>query len=123
MKDFEESVRDLRIDCSEMRIKTCIQKQVNLLEALGRRYPRVKRKTLGAISNQIASWPHEEVRSAFKSLYTFTCDYPGIRHAGTQENALRAIDMRDLVAMSILLAGFIPYLSSELNLDAVYRGE
>jgi len=49
MKDFEESVRDLRLDCSDRRIKTCIQKQVNLLEAIGRTQPKVTRKTLGAI--------------------------------------------------------------------------
>jgi len=122
MKDFEDSIRDLRIDCSERRIKTCIQKQINLLEALGRTYPRVKRKTLGAITKQIASWPHEEVRTALQSLYGFTCDYPGIRHSGTRENALRAIDMRDMVAMSILLAGFTPYLSDRLNADQMYRG-
>lgn len=35
---------------------------------------------------------------------------------------LRAVDMRDLVAMSILLAGFTPYLSNGLDADVVYRG-
>jgi hypothetical protein len=122
MKDFEESIRDLRIDCSDRRIKTCIQKQVNLLEAVGRAHPRVKRRTLGAISKQIGSWPHEEVRTALQSLYVFTCDYPGIRHGGTRKNALRAIDMRDMVAISIVLVGFTPYLSHALNADHVYRG-
>lgn len=34
MRDFENAVRDLRSDCSDDRIKTCIQKQVNLLEAI-----------------------------------------------------------------------------------------
>ena len=122
MKDFEESVRDLRIDCSDRRIKTIIQKQVNLLEALGRVHPGVERKTLGAISKQLKNWPHEEVMLALGSLHTFTCDYPGIRHGGTPSSALRAIDMRDMVAMSILLAGFTPYLTHGLNPDVVYRG-
>ncbi len=108
MKDFEESVRDLRIDCSDRRIKTSIQKQMNLLEALGRVHPGVKGKTLGEISKQLKNWPHKEVMSALQSLYTFTCDYPGIRHGGTPTSALRAVDMRDMVAMSILLAGFTP---------------
>jgi hypothetical protein len=36
MREFEEAVRDLRLDCSDGRIKTCIQKQVNLVEALAR---------------------------------------------------------------------------------------
>ena len=122
MKDFEESVRDLRIDCSDRRIKTIIQKQVNLLEALGRRHPGVKRKTLGAISRQVNNWPHKEVMVALQSLYNFACDYPGIRHGGTPASALRAVDMRDMVAMTILLAGFTPYLTHGLNPDVVYRG-
>lgn len=45
-----------------------------------------------------------------------------IRHGGTPANALRAVDMRDMVAMSIPLAGFTLYLSSALDADAVYRG-
>ena len=124
MKDFEESVRDLRIDCSDRRIKTSIQKQVNLLEALGRVHPGVKQKTktLGAISKQVKSWPHEEVRLALQSLYNFTCDYPGIRHGGTPTSEMRAVDMRDMVAMSILLVGFIPYLTHELDPNVVYWG-
>ena len=122
MKDFEESVRDLRIDCSDRRIKTIIQKQVNLLEALGRLHPGVKCKTLRAISKQLKNWPHEKVMCALQSLYAFTCDYPGIRHGGTPANELRAVDMRDMVAMSILLAGFTPYLTHGLDPDIVYRG-
>jgi hypothetical protein len=77
---------------------------------------------LGAICNQIGTWPHEKLKEAMKNLYSFASDYPGIRHGGTPANALRAVDMRELVAVSILLAGFTPYLSSALDADAVYRG-
>lgn len=122
MKEFENAVRDLRHDCSEGRIKTCIQKQVNLLEAIGRTAPGVTGATLGAICNQVGTWPHDKLKEAMKNLYGFASDYPGIRHGGTQANALRAVDMRDLVAMSILLAGFTPYLCSALDADVVYRG-
>lgn len=126
MKDFDESVRDLRIDCTERRIKTCIQKQINLLEALGwealdRTDPEIRRKALSSFAQQIASWPHEDVLSALKSIYGFTCDYPGIRHAGTPSHALRAIDMRDMVAISILLIGFTPYLCPQINAETVYQ--
>lgn len=122
MKDFESAVRDLRHDCSDGRIKTCIQKQVNLLEAIGRQFPGVTSSTLGAICNEVGTWPHEKVKEAMKSLYGFASDYPGIRHGGTPASALRAIEMRDMVAMSILLAGFTPYLTNQFNADAVYRG-
>lgn len=122
MKDFESSIRDLRTDCSDGRIRTCIQKQVNLLEALGQNCPGVTKDTLGAICEQVGTWPHDKVKEAMMSFYKFTCNYPGIRHAGTPANALRTIEMRDMVAMSILLAGFTPYLTDQFNADAVYRG-
>lgn len=122
MKDFESAVRDLRHDCSEGRIKTCIQKQVNLVEAIGRSFPGVTGTTLGKISDQVGTWPHEKLKAAMKDLYGFASDYPGIRHGGTPANALRAVDMRDMVAMSILLTGFTPYLESRLSAEAIFGG-
>jgi hypothetical protein len=122
MKDYEEAIRDLRTDCSDTRIRTCMAKQINLLEAIGSRFPGVTANTVGQICNQVGTWPHESVKQAMKSLYEFTCDYPGIRHAGTPANALRVIEMRDMVAISILLAGFMPYLTDQISADVVYRG-
>lgn len=122
MKDFENAVRDLRADSSEGKIKTCIQKQMNLLEALGRAYPGVTGATLGVISDQVGTWPHEKLKLAMKNLYGFSCDYPGIRHGGTAASALRSMDMRDMVAVSILLTGFTPYLGSNLNAVEVFGG-
>lgn len=122
MKEFENAVRDLRHECSDGRIKTCIQKQVNLLEAIGQTAPGVTGTTLGAICNQVGTWPHEKLKEAMKDLYGFASDYPGIRHGGTPANAKRPVDMRDMVAMSILLAGFTPYLAAQLDADVVYRG-
>ena len=122
MKEFEDSIRDLRIDFSEGRIKTCIQKQVNLLEAMGFNYPGVKKDSLSAICNEIDTWPHDQVKEALRNVYRFTCDYPGLRHGGKQKNALRNIDMRDMIAMSILLVGFTPYLTDKLDAETVYLG-
>lgn len=122
MGDFDAAVRDLRQDCSDGRIKTCIQKQVNLLEAIGRMHPSVTGTTLGAISEQLDTWPHEKVKAAMKDLYGFASDYPGIRHGGTPGNARRSVDMRDMVAVSILLAGFAPYLTDRIDPVLVYRG-
>ena len=46
--------------------------------------------TLGAICNQVGTWPHDKLKEAMKDLYGFASDYPGIRHGGTPANALRA---------------------------------
>jgi len=121
-QDYENAIRDLRTDCSDTRIKTCIVKQVNLLEAMGSRSPGVTANTVGQICEQLGTWPHNSVKDAMKNLYKFTCNYPGIRHAGTPASALRIIEMRDMVAMSILLAGFMPYLTDQLDANLVYRG-
>nr|WP_281719498.1 hypothetical protein [Nitrosomonas nitrosa] len=122
MKEFENAVRDLRQDYSDTRIKTCIQKQVNLLEGLGQCCPGVTKDTLGSMCDEIKSWPHNKVKEAMTNLYKFTCNYPGIRHAGTPSAALRPIELRDMVALSILLAGFTPYLCDALSAESVYRG-
>ena len=122
MVEFEEAIRDLKTGQSTGRIKTCIQKQVNLLEAIGQRCPGVTSNTLGAICDEVGTWPHNRLKDAMKKLCGFTSDYPGIRHGGTPANSLRNIEMRDLVAVSILLAGFTPYLTNLINSNTVYRG-
>ena len=123
MNDVETAIGDLRDDNSDGRIRICIQKQMNLLEAMGRSCQGVTRNTLGGICEQLSTWPHEKVKDAMKNLYGFASDYPGIRHAGTPESALRNIDMRDLVAMSILLTGFSAYLTEGIDPQLVYCGE
>ena len=122
MKEFEDAVRDLRYGCSDGRIKTCIGKQFMLLESLGAVSPGVTKATLGDMCDQLGSWPHAAIRESLKKLYGFASGYPGIRHGGTPTSAIRTIEMRDMVAMSILLAGFTPYLTDQLNADIVYRG-
>lgn len=122
VKDFENAVRDLRVDAEEARIKTCIQKQVNLLEGLGARCPGVTADTLGAMCEQVGTWPHQRVMTALKDVYKFSCNYPGIRHGGDPDSALRAIEMRDMIAISILLAGFVPYLQQPFDGDRIFMG-
>lgn len=120
MRDFEEAVRDLRHGCTDGRIKTCLGKQFMLLEALGATAPEVTKNTLGEICDELSNWPHATVRESLKKLYGFSSNYPGIRHAGSAQSALRNVDMRDMLAMSILLTGFTPYLTKEISPDSVY---
>lgn len=122
MKEYEDAIRDLRFGCTDGRIKTCMSKQFNLLEAIGAIAPGVTRDTLGGMCDQLATWPHAAVRESLKKLYGFASDYPGIRHGRNAAGKLREIDMRDMVALSILLAGFTPYLSNQLDADIVYLG-
>jgi len=122
MTEFEESLRDLRGDTSDGRIKTTIQKQVNVLEALGSLFPGVTNRELGKICNQVTSWPHATVSASLLKLYGFASDYPGIRHGGNPNGVLKQLDMRDLIAMSVLLTGFTPYLRGAFDPQTVHRG-
>ena len=122
MKEYEDAVRDLRFGCTDGRIKTCIGKQFMLLEAIGALDPDVTENTLGGMCGELNSWPHATIKEALKKLYGFASDYPGIRHGSRAKGALRAIEMRDMVAMSILLTGFTPYLERRLSADAIYGG-
>jgi hypothetical protein len=71
---------------------------------------------------QISTWPHATIREALKRLYGFRSDYPGLGHAGNPAGVLRELDARDIVAIGVVLAGFVPYLSDQLNSRVVYGG-
>jgi hypothetical protein len=118
--EFEDSIRDLRTDLSQTRVKTCLQKQFNLLEAVGRGFPGVTRQTLGEMCGQINSWPHATIRDALKKLYGFRSDYPGLGHAGNPASVIRDLDVRDMIAIGVMLTGFVPYLSNRLDSRLVY---
>lgn len=120
MHAFEENVRDLKADRSPHRIKACIHAQMNLLEAMAQRCPGVTAQTLGAMCGQLDTWPHVAVKEAIGKLYGFASNYPGIRHAGNPDSALREINMRDMISISVVLAGFSPYLTDMLNNDQIF---
>lgn len=122
LRDFDEAIRDLKGDPSSGKIKTCIQKEMNLLEAITKACPGITAGTLGDMCNQVGTWPHATIKEAAKKMYGFASNYPGIRHAGNAQSAIREIELRDMVAVSVLLAGFLPYLSDTISADKVYNG-
>lgn len=141
MRDFEESVRDLKTERSPRKIKQCLVAQFNLLEALiaqtaeitahnaavaahnataTRRQQRRPANTFGAMCDKANVWPHDDVLKSAKAIYGFASDYPGIRHAGTPANAKREIEMRDMISLTVVLAGFTPYLTDMLNNEQIF---
>ena len=123
MHDFDEAVRDLRNGQTVPRIKTCVHKQMILLETMAGQCPGVTAGTLGQMCDEVGTWPHTTVKQAMQKIYGFSSDYPGIRHAGNPQGAHREIEMRDMVALSVLLTGFAPYLTDKLDPKLVYSGE
>lgn len=111
----DEAVRDLRLGATEERIKTCVSKQFMLLEAIASVAGGVEGQTLGEMCNNVTTWPHATIKNSLKTLYGFSSDYPGIRHAGNPAGKLRGMETRDLAALSIMLMGYSPYLTAALE--------
>ena len=122
LRDFKEAIQDLRMGPTEGRISNCVMKQVMLLEAVAAASGEAAGSDLAALCKALEYWPHPAVKQSLLNLYGFASDFPGVRHGTPSTGMERNIDMRDMVAMSILLAGFTPYLTHGLNPDAVYRG-
>jgi hypothetical protein len=120
--DFEDALRDLKMGATPNRMKTCLQKQFNLLEAMGSQCPGVTKTTLGDICGELQTWPHATIREAAKKMYGFRSNYPGIGHGGNAASVIREIEMRDLIAVSILLAGFSPYLTDHIDSSIIFGG-
>lgn len=108
---FEHALAECLEEPSEARIKTVIQKQVNVLEAVGSQHRLVSGDTLGRMLEQVGSWPHTSLCDAAKQVYKFACDYPGIRHGGDFESSMRALDLRDLTSVTLSLVGLVAYLA------------
>ncbi len=123
LREFEEAFRDLNDDPSPARIKTALQKQFNLAEGLGGVSIGRHGRTLGQLCHDMNEWPHGSVRSVLGNLWGFRSDYPGFGHGGNPDSVLREVEMRDLVAVSVMLSGFSPYLATALNADHMFRGE
>lgn len=118
--EFEDALRDLTAEQTPNRIKTCIAKQTNFLEAIGQIAPNVTGNTLGQICDQVDTWPHERIKESMKKMYGFASNYPGIRHGGTPANQLREMEMRDLVSVCVVMFGFSPYLTDQLDSADIY---
>jgi hypothetical protein len=81
------------------------------------KYP--KKNTLGALCDQIKSWPHDKVRESLKDLYHFSSDFTGVRHGGRPMNCNRDLDQKDCVLTCLLLVTFSGYLTPGVDAQEI----
>ena len=122
LRDFKEAIQDLRMGPTEGRVSSCVMKQMMFLEAVAAASGEAAGSDLAALCKALKHWPHPAVKKSLLNLYGFASDLPGVRHGTPSTGMDRDIDMRDVVAMSILLTGFTPYLESRLSADAIFGG-
>mgnify|MGYP003134058494 CR=1 FL=1 len=121
IQEFDDAFRDLKLGPNAGRLKSCFIKQFNMLEAITARNPTVSQNVLSAMIGQVDTWPHPTVKQAAEKIYAFRGAYPNMGH-GTGGGAIREIDLRDLVSVSVMLVGLLPYLSHEIDPLIVFDG-
>ncbi|WP_419854640.1 hypothetical protein [Candidatus Poriferisodalis sp.] len=107
---FEHALAECLDDPREFRIATAIQKQCNLLEAIGSGHVAGADPSFSEIVDEVGTWPHDSLSEAAKTLYKFASNYPGIRHGGTESSAKRELDLRDVSAFTLTFVGMAAYL-------------
>jgi hypothetical protein len=120
IRDFEHSFNQYARSNDPTDLKTCIHKASNLAEGLASHtmnYP--KKNTLGALCDQIKSWPHDKVGESLKNLYSFCSDYAGVRHSGRPKACNRTLDQKDCVLTCLLLLSFSGYLASGVDAQEI----
>lgn len=120
VRDFEHAFNEYVRSNDPTDLKTCIHKANNLAEGLASNtmnYPA--KNTLGALCDQIKSWPHEKMKESLKNLYQFSSDFTGVRHAGRPNNCNRALDQKDCVLTCLLLLTFTGYLTPQVDAQTV----
>jgi hypothetical protein len=121
IQEFDDAFRDLKLGPNAGRLKSCFIKQFNMLEAITSRNPQVTKNVLSEMIGEVQSWPHTTVKQAAEKIYAFRGAYPNMGH-GTGGGAHREIELRDLVSISLMLVGLLPYLSHEIDPQIVFEG-
>lgn len=118
--DFQHSLNHASRTGNGIDIRTSIAKASNFAEGLAVACPTaIGKKTFGAACNAAQCWPHEGMKTAFKSVYYFCSDFPGIRHAGRASSKLRALDRVDGIVAALLLVSSAGYFMPQLDLAEI----
>lgn len=111
LDDLAHALMVCQIEAKSGNIATCINRYCLLLEAVAvSHHPAMSGQTLSQYISTSIHWPHHALRNAARNFYGFASDYPGIRHGGNPDSALRELDHRDLLSATTLMSGFSVYL-------------
>jgi len=91
-----------------------IKESISAVERLTAHVTNNEKGTLGQLLKQLESHcePHPALIDAFKSLYGYTSDESGIRHAFTND---KTIDFEDAKFMLVACSAFINYIEGKLK--------
>lgn len=105
---------ELLSDKQNPDFRNSIKESISAVESLAKQISGDPKATLGAVLKTLEkkSKMHPALKSAFSSLYGYTSDANGIRHALLEENSLSKTDAR---FMLVCCSAFINYVIETLN--------
>lgn len=117
LREFEHAFNTYVRTQNATDLKTCIAKASNYAEGLASCTlgDPTASNTLGALTNRLTCWPHDEIKKSLINLYAFCSDYPGIRHSGTPAHKRRELTAIDSTLICLLLLSFSGYLSPNVD--------
>lgn len=115
LQEFEHALNQASRSHAESDVKTCIAKAANLAEGIAGKHPDAGGGTFADHCNTFKKWPHNGLKNAFKNIYGFCSDYPGIRHAGNPKGKLRGLDTSDSIVAALVLVSSTGYFAANLD--------
>ncbi len=116
--DFEEAFDEYSHESTERKLNACLTNASKYAEGLASS-TLGKQGTLADLADQVSEWPHMALKQSLKKLYGFCSNYPNLRYAGNPASAIRNLDSRDSIIVSVLFVAFSGYLTTNLNTQEV----
>lgn len=124
MTDFETSFSEFARTKTQQNLTAAIHRASNYAEGIAAVALDRQGDDLNSLCDRLTNaphrvFPHTAVRQVVKDLYRFCSDYPGIRHAGTPNNRLRTLTVKDTIIVSTLFFAASGYLHQQVSLNDV----
>jgi hypothetical protein len=121
MTDFEISFSEFARTKTQQNLTAAIHRASNYAEGIAAVALNRQGDDLNSLCDRLTNaphrvFPHTAVRQVIKDLYRFCSDYPGIRHAGTPNNRLRDLTVKDTIIVSTLFFAASGYLHQQVSL-------
>lgn len=118
VKEHLKSALDLMTNRKSPDYRNSIKESISAVEALGIKIAKIPKASLGDALKEIEKKTklHGALKSAFSSLYGYTSDADGIRHALLDESNL---NFEDAKFMLVACSAFINYLVVKADLSGI----
>jgi hypothetical protein len=121
LTELEKKIGNIKNDDVE---RDCIRVASNLIEEVVVSKSTNGEKTLGkALKGCPNLFPHKSFVNDVVGFYDFACDYPNLRHPGTQSQKIRDLKKDDAILSIWLAVMFSSYIAENDSCELILSGE